>query len=226
MNEIYYFTQNQLKVLLKGSGYSVVSGIALNNTILDNSTVLNTLNELTNMKIIAIDGNSFCLNNEIREIVSSLGNALEYISVRSSNPYLPDKCCFNGGKILVCYSRSQNENYISAYFANADDLFLDFCDEGYFPKKDEDFPINEDELIEYESESVGSIQPDKPIASNSPMLFSAECAYKDGTVHKYVRIIDYYFYNYILYFDGTEVIREIYKRCTAKKYFERLMSGK
>lgn len=224
MSAIYSFTQNQLKVLLDGSGYSEISGIALDNTVLDSTTVLNTLNELTNMGIIANDGNSFRMKDEIKQIVSRLGSSSGYAAIRSSDPYLPDKCCYKGEKLLVCCSRNRNENFVSAYFADADGLFRDLCDEGYFPDSESDFPFDEDELEEYEKELFCDVIPDKPLGANSSVLFSAEYVSEDGAVQKYVRIVDYYFCTYIASFDGSKTVRELYSRQAAKTYFEGLMS--
>lgn len=226
MSAIYSFTQNQLKVLLDGSGYSEISGIALDNTVPDNATVLNTLNELTNMGIISNDGNSFRMKDEIKQIVLRLGSSSGYAAVRSSDPYLPDKCCYKGEKLLVCCSRNRNENFISAYFADADGLFRDLCDEGYFPDSESDFPFDEDELEEYEKELFCDVIPDKPLGANSSVLFSAEYVSEDGAVQKYMRIVDYYFCTYIACFDGSKTVRELYSRQAAKTYFEGLMSDR
>jgi hypothetical protein len=223
MSVIYNFTQNQLKVLLSGCGYSKVSGICLDNSKLDNATVLNTLNELTKMNFITSDGKAFFLDEKIKSIVSTLGTVSDFVAVHSANPFLPDKCCFKGDLVLVCYSRSGNENYISAYFSDVDTLFDDLCDEGYFKEEVYDFQLDDDVLIEYEEKAVSEINPNSPIDANSPIIFSAECVAKQENADCFMRIIDYYFYDYICFSDGGSIVREIYSKSSAKKYFERLL---
>lgn len=219
MNNIYTFSQTQLKVLLKGSGYSSVVGLNIDDKALDDLSVLNSLNELTKKGFIELKNGAFIMKDDIREMIVVLGNSRFYAAIHSRVDMLPDLCCFFGEKILVCSSRSMNEEYISLYFADITQLFEDLWDQGYFPEDNNSLPLDtEERLADYESSIFVQLSYNAPLPDNSSVVLSAELP-----ENKFIRVVEYYLYNYIVFCDGTLVRRRVYSVENIKGLFFELM---
>ncbi len=224
MFENYIFSHNQLKVLLLGCGYSHITGLWLNDLVLDNETVLMSLNRLSNDGMIISDGKKFFGSKMAKKIAERLGTSEFYIAVHTSNGSLPDLCCYPGEKILICSNQSRDENHISIRFSAFEDFFCDLCDEGYLPENDEKFKLDEEELENYEAKIFDHYESNSPINYGSPLLFTTELLDSYGTNHGYLRIIEYYFYNYILFCYDGKIKRQLCNRERIKAYLKRLMS--
>ena len=224
MERIYSFTYDQLKVLLLGCGYNKVAGLNIANTTLENEQALNALNELSKSGFIFSDGESFEVDSEIKRIISCLGESSGYMVVHSNSLSLPDKCLFLSDKVLMCSSRNNDKTHICAQYIGYEDVFGSFLDEGYVPAQDSDFVLDEAELVEYEKEIFLDYRPNDALSSSSSVLFSVEELSIDSQLLRYMRVVDYYFYTYIVYYDGENTTRELYSNENIKNYFEKMIN--
>lgn len=224
MSMIYNFTQNQLKVLLKGIGYDRVVGLDISTQSLENESVLNALNELTRAGIISSNNERFEVVEPVKEIICGLGNSYGYIALHSNNKNLPDKCLFMLDKLLVCTSRVSDRTHISVEFIEYGDFFGDLCDEGYIPVCISELSVDEEKLEEYEKELFEQMNPNEPLSFSSSIILSLDELTVDEQLLRYFRVVDYYFYTYIVYNDGKSVIREIYSPDKVKIYLEKMMN--
>lgn len=224
MSAKYVFSHNQLKVLVLGCGYSHITGLYIDDSSVNNEVALKALNQLSNEGMITSDGKRFFASEQAKLIAKRLGTAGIYIAVHTSKEALSDLCCFPGSGILVCSSKCGDENCAVISISEFEDFFSDLCDEGYLPYDSEDITLNDEELEEYEQPLFEEYDPNAPISTEHNILFSAELIDKYGLSHGYLRVIAYYFYNYILFFNEGKSERNI---CTAEKikgYLKRLMN--
>lgn len=224
MEKLYCFSQDQLKVLLVGCGYEKVSGLNISAETLDNSTVLNVLNELTKAEFIRPVEDSFVAVNSVKEIVDCLGRSEGYMVLHSNSLNLPDKCLFISDKVLVCTTRVTSPGYISLGFIDFSNIFEDLKDEGYFSGYESSMKIDEQELTEYEKEIFSDVDPNAPLGASSSVVLSLEEVTSVGDTLRFFRIINYYFYTYIAYFDGSVITRDAYTPDNTKMYFEKMMN--
>lgn len=224
MEKIYCFSQDQLKVLMVGCGYARVAGLNISAETLDNTTVLNALKGLTNAELIRPEVDSFVAVDSVKEIIDCLGRSEGYMVLHSNSLNLPDKCLFISDKVLVCTTRITSPGYISLGFVDFSDIYEDLRDEGYFSGSESSMNVDEQELAEYEKELLSDVDPNAPLEVSSSVILSLEEVAADGETLRFFRIIDYYFYTYIAYSDGSEVVREVYSPDNAKMYFEKMMN--
>ncbi len=225
MTEGYIFTANQLKVLVKGSGYSRIVGLNLPSSPLDNQDIVEALGELMGSNMITSDGKRF-LGTVISKKISVLLAASEnYFAIHTYKDDIPDLCCFiNNGStdILVC--SAENKQLYSLKFLCVDELFNNLSGEGYFCNKSEFFDIESKTLEEYEKNIFSGYNPNNPLSSDCAVPFAIERIDLNGKSVSYLRIIDYYFFSYILFFDGNKTERTELNNDTLKSYFKRLVT--
>ena len=226
MAENYIFSHNQLKALLLGCGYSGISGLSLDDSDFNEATAIEALNQLSNRGLIVSDGNRFLGSKEAKLIAERLGACEAYTAVHTRKEALPDLCCYPDEDILICGSETGCNNRVAVRISCFDDFFADLCDEGYLPEDFEEIALNDEELEVFETQLFDDYDPNCPVNPELPILFSAERIGRDGTVQGYARVIEYYFYNYILFFDEGEIERKLCVRNELKEYLKRLMNQK
>lgn len=223
MDDIYVFSDEQLKVLLSGCGFSRISGIKLYSSEIDDNATIRTLNKLVLAGILFPTDGKFVLRDDIKSIITVLGNAENYDVIHSKFSILPDLCCYRGEKLLVCSSRNHNINQYDFYFADAEELFENLEGQGYFPAEPKEDLFYENSLEEFEKDKMISDNSDYPLENSSSVIFSIELSLKDRSEYKYMKIIEYYFFIYILFYDGKNKKRFLYKAKKAKEIFKALM---
>ncbi len=222
MSTAINLTQNQLKVLLLGSGFVSVTGLTLNDDVVDEHILLNTLNELVKKGFLVPDDKSFIMNDELRKIIVKLGKSRNYNVIHSYDVFLPDLCCYGDEDILVCSLKKFNTDHYTMSFYSSSELFDKLNDEGYFPAQKEDFELNESELLLFEENFIPKINRNVMLDENLPIVFSLEFAPNEIIAQKYMRVIKYYFYDYILWSDGKKIERLLFNHENAKKIFSLL----
>lgn len=220
MSEIFVFSKVQLKVLLKGSGYDSVMGLNLGNEPLDDNTVLNALNKLMRNGSITLEDNNYKASLQTEKIISTIGKAESCCFIHSNNTELPDMCCFFGDELLVCTSRSGDTTHFSFFFESLSGLTELISEDGYLPKGKSDIQMNEAELELFER-SLPDIKATEKLDLFSAVCFSLEML--GDKSEKYMRIINYYFYSYILFSDGKEKKRVDYSPEKAKEILVYIM---
>lgn len=224
MSEIYSLSITQLLVLLKGAGYNKINGFDLSDESLNDENVIRSLHALAKSGILTAENGEFEMIPEIKEAVLRVGSADSFYTIRSRDNRLPDRCVFVGEKPLVCSLRPTDKSRLTLCFEDSAELFEELSDEGYLPSGRSEGLFNEEDLIEYEQGLFSGISPDKALDISSCVVLSLDKLSENKETTPYLRIIDYYFYNYILYFDGKQTIREPYGDKSFKSYFERMLT--
>ena len=222
----YILTQNQLRVLLSGIGCSRITGLELNNESLDNSAVLNVLNDLSKAGFIVSSEDSFIIKDKIKSMLSVIASAEKSIIIRTTSTELPDICCYGDRQMVVCnYSTTNNESIILD-FADSEKLFKRISDEGYYPETKCEALVPEQKLLEFfEASKSINFDVSAPISKNSELLFSAAKVNDKGEVLASVNIIDYYFYPYLLCLRDGEVLREKFSSDSVKRFIEWMVNS-
>lgn len=223
MAEIYTLSVTQMMVLLKGAGYDSVSGFTANSMVLDDESVIQALHKLSKSGLLTVSGDSFEMIPDVKEAVNRIGGADRMMILRTGAGDLPDKCVYPGEKLLVCTLRLSDRDHLSLCFMSPSELFDELADEGYLPQGGDDKLFSEDELIDYEKELFASLSRNGALESSSSVLLSMDFIGGDQPA-AYLRIIDYYFYHYILYFDGDKARREPYSLKAFKESYERMLT--
>ncbi len=224
MSAIYTFTQNQLKVLLKGMGCFGITGPALKSKVLDNQSVLNALNELNNLKIIESDGKEFIVKPDVKQIINRISSADKCVFIRTPDRELPDICCYAGNPLLICSYSTVDPERISFEFTDFESLFLRLSDEGYLNDVKESGLPPEDEILEsFERKQFDEADIYSPLSASSRLFISAVSVNKKGKILGCVNVVDYYFYSYLLFFDGYNFSRGCCNIPTLKNHIERLI---
>ena len=94
MSNIFTLNKTQIKVLLRGLGFSKVAGLNIGEEPLDDFSVAAALNELMKKGFLTSSGDELVMNEEIRRIAVLLGESNHYVTIRSKKEELPDLCCF------------------------------------------------------------------------------------------------------------------------------------
>lgn len=202
----YIFTQNQFRVLFSGMGYTKIHGLLLDNDNIDDTILVNTLNELVKLNILVCSDNGFKSSENIRSIINTIGKSDCFVAVRSSNVFLPNLCLYCGEKIVVCEIMKQRSNKIKVSVFSAYECFRMFCDEGYFPAFQKEYKINDKELENFEETITDNSNIYSPISENSRVILDISYVKQNRTT-KFLKIINYYLYYYVLYFDGEKYTR-------------------
>ena len=223
MAERYSLSVTQLMVLLKGAGYTTLSGFDTDNPALDDAGVLRALNALMKSGVITAGGDSFEMNHEIKNAVGRIGGSDGFITLRTGNDRLPDRCIYPGDALLVCTLRSSDRGHLSLCHESVSELYEELTDEGYLPARRDEGLFDEEALIDYERELYRSLPKSRALTSSSCILLSLDVMNGDADA-PYLRIIDYYFYHYLVFFDGERIRRAPYSPEGFKEWFERMMT--
>lgn len=210
MKKAYLLSQNELRVLLKGSGYLSVTGISLSQSKISDEVVLNTLNKLVNKGIISNSSNGFVMSDEVRKMITCLGASKSFFAIRSNIRSLTDLCCYIGDNILVCDMMKQRNNDIKMYMISYDEFIISLQDEGYLPVDEWEIPIDEDELEEYEKEFIQSQLLSVRLDEGSKISFSVTLSGYACDELRRIDIITYPLYSYIRFTANNNVSRWIY----------------
>ncbi len=195
MNHHYLFTQKELKVLLKAKGYTFVTGIRLDAEHIGSNEVAGIVNSLFQKEMIINDHNGFVVIQEVSAIIHAIGGAKGFVSIRTSNPYLPDLCCYRyDGRLYLCEVMERCNRDIRIFCGNEEEILCLLDEEGYFPKDEQDFPFTDEELEVYETH-LEHYQDNIPVDENACILFEMK-KHHDKSARK-MEIIRYPLFNYI-----------------------------
>lgn len=222
MDTVYTLSQNQMKVLLIGRGYDTLMALGYDRSELDNTTVLNTLNELTEKGFLSVQGDSFVLKPELLEMIDAIGNATCCVTVVSRHSQLPNKCLFVGEKLLSCTIRAEDSNHIAFAFASIQDFLQSLFEEGYLPEQEcELIPAqSEAELFE---QNIRTLSPSAALKENSPVMLKADVIRRENDCLHSFMVVDYYFGEYILYTFREHSERALYNPDNIKEYLMKLV---
>lgn len=218
-------SQNQIKVLLRGSGYYYVRGMTLDNTKIDDYTLIDALNSLVRQGMLKNSGDSFVMTGDIRKIITMLGQSSSFAAVRTRNIYLPDLCCYIGDEILACDLMKRRNKDVSFLLTNADCFIDELRDEGYFPSDEEPELFDEAELAEYDKSVITELTIDNTLSEYSKIIFMTERTDCNPRQKQCLAVIEYYLYSYILYFEGSKVCREPYTFMRLKEVLKKRIFG-
>ncbi len=221
MGNIYVLSHNQLKVLLISCGFTYVKGITLEDSVVDDQMTINVLNDLMKNGLVENTGEAFCINDELREIIVALGSAEDFSVIRSSDRDLPDLFCYKNEKILICSSRGFNQNNYSLYFAENIELIETLENEGYLPNVLTTEYFDESKLEHFEKNLV--YEPELPLDSQMSVKFAMEKALFSTEKHRYIRVIEYHLFTYILFYDGKDERRYLYTKDKLKEKILKLL---
>ncbi len=221
MGNIYVLSHNQLKVLLLSCGFTYVKGITLDDSVVDDQMTINVLNDLMKNDLVENTGEAFYINDELREIIVTLGSAEEFSVIRSSDKDLPDLFCYKSEKLLICSSRGLNQNCYSLYFANNSQLLETLENEGYFPNVLASDYFDEAKSEHFEKHLV--YEPELPLDSQMSVKFAMEKALFSTEKHRYIRVIEYHLFTYILFNDGENEHRYLYTKDKLKEKILKLL---
>lgn len=221
--ETYIFTKDQLRVLLSGCGYKQIIGINPGQQKLTNQEVINEINELVKMGILISDGEKFIMNDNVNNIIKQIGTANQYIAIHSRNSLLPDLCCYSGSKLLISSFDECNSNIIKFSQLDVNELADKLLSEGYFPSINEsDFCIDDDELINYENKVFRSLLSETPLDENSSVILDIQFSKHLQKEDKWLRVVEYPLYNYIIINLGKSVSRVLFDEDNAKAFLNKL----
>ena len=215
------FSADQLLTLLLGCGYSTICGLNLGKKILDNNTVLKNLNELVKFGFLKAGEECFILDDRASAIIHTIGKAENYNVILTKQAELPDICFYCGDEILVCTHSSFDNYRYSFCFVNTEDLFEKLCEEGYLPSFYDNELYNEDEALKFENSIEYATE--EPLSQDSAIVFSLEISVKNDTCKKYMKVIEYYFFSYVLFYVNGEQKRCAYSKDNVKKILKDLM---
>ena len=111
-----------------------------------------------------------------------------------------------------------NPDFFTVCFFEARDLFQELSDQGYFPENDEEILFDEDKLPDFEDMIFSGIESNQPFSQGEQILLSVDLP--DG---KYVRIIEYFFCDYIVICEEQRFRRLAYSLGEMEKIFIKLM---
>lgn len=206
----YIFTKEQLLVLLVCSGAKSVKGFNFDDNLPDKQTVLQILSELSEKNYICSDGENFSLTGEVADIIEYIAFVQKFFIVRCRNVSVPDLLCYGKEKGFVVvepFGNSENKFRISLH--NAESLFSKFLDEGFIEQFSDGFMPETDEIEEFERQHLCAKNVFEPEGEESRRIFSLNLLLDTKTA-KYVDLVEYYLCNYIMIFDGKNVLREVY----------------
>lgn len=223
MDENLILTKDQLKTLLLGCGCNKCIGLGIDGSAVENETALRSLNSLSRMGMIISDGKRFHGSRQAKKTADLLGNSPRYLAVHTANAALPDLCCYSADVLLICAVYPEDDNRVSLRFTEIADFCVDLGDEGYLPPVSEGMDPDEDELKKFEQRAFASYNPNAPLESEAPVLFSAELISSEGALLGSLRVVEYYFYRYLLYSRDGKTERVPYIDGAWQSYLKRLM---
>lgn len=221
MKKSYIFNDEQLKLLLKGLGYDTVLALNLGGHSMDNETVLANLNQLMKNGVIMPDTKSFIVLDEIKSIINIIGSAKSCLIVRSSDKELPNICLFYDGNTFAASVRCGiSGGRHSVCQTEIDGFIKRLLEEGYFSEDTTDIEIEDNELEPFEYNKLDS---EKYSEIQNPVILSVDCLSKANGSIKKLYLIRFYFYDYILYFNGADKTRLSLNSVSLKKMLLKLL---
>lgn len=220
MKDTYIFSSRQLKTLLIGKGYKKIVGLNLKTDELGYNQSARALNKLVKTGAVYTEDETFLMSEDVREIITVLGNAEKFDVIRTKKDNLADICCYRAHKLMMVRNIQANKDWYSFSFLSLEDFYELLLDDGYLPDDNVDDLFYDDELEEFENPIV--FDPLSAIGETVPVLFSLDISVNTDC-HKYMRIMDYYFFRYIVVSDGEGEKRYAYSRKKFKEVFLPLM---
>ena len=220
MSNTYIFSSRQLKTMLIGKGYKKVVGLNLATEKLDYKQSALALNELVKSGALYTEDETFFMSEDVREIITVLGKAEKFDIIRTKKANLADICCYRAHKLMIVRNIQANKDWYSISFLSLNDFYDTLLDDGYLPSDNVDGLFYDDELEEYENSVV--FDPLSTIGESVPVLFSLDISVKTDS-YRYMRVMDYYFFRYIVVSDGKEIKRYAYSREKFREVFLSLM---
>lgn len=203
-------SQTQLKVLLKGTGSSVAKGIPINSHRVSDQEAINCLNDLMKEKIIFTDDDAFVMNDYMHRIISGINEGYA-AALKSRNITLPDLCLFinKGDDIVVCNVSKVCNDSIKLCILGKHQLLPYCCEEGYLPKDEEDYPVDDNCLERFEEDYSLAEYEAAPLEWNSKIVFQL-VPEPDSNAKLSISVIEYSLYRYIRLCVNGKVSRSIY----------------
>lgn len=223
MGTSYHFSQTQLKVLLSGSGYDTIIGVGYDSESLSDEMVVRTLNDLTNGKLISANDRCFEAIPSLQRLIYGVGEAKRCFTIRSCDLRLPDLCLFFGEVSVLCTVRTGGGGDVVMEEFLSGELFDRLMEEGYIPEEYIPMPDPDDSFREYEDELFSSAKGLDALPSGSSLILSIEMLDRDGVCRAYLRVIDYYLYDYIVYELDGQRQRAAYSTECLQTVFEKMM---
>lgn len=219
MSDTYVFSSRQMKTMLIGKGFRKIVGLNLD-TELDYNMSTQALNELVKLGVLYTEDETFIMSEEVREIVTVLGEAEEFDIIHTKKENLSDICCYRTDKLMLVRNVQGNNDWYSFSFVSLEEFYDILLDDGYLPADNIDDLFYDDGLEDFEKSVV--VDALSIIDETIPVLFSLDVSVKTDS-HRYIRIMDYYFFRYIVVSDGKEVKRYAYSRKKFNEVFLLLM---
>lgn len=221
MSRLFSLSQNQLKVLLAGRGYRRLMSIGYDTAELDNSTVLNTLGELTKYGLLTTNGDSFVMLPELKKLIDGIGGAEYCYTVSSRITALSDKCVFAGEAPVCCTVRAADRGHTTLSECTWDSFADALFDEGYLPPTCYE-TLPDDDLPGFEA-GMRSISDNRMLSADSPVILSVES--DGGSRLSRLRVIDHYLTKYILYESRESTERVPYSPESFKIYLKKMVEN-
>lgn len=206
MGKAYTLTQNQLKILLHGCGYTVVRGILYDDSPLGNDTVIDGLNSMVNRGLLQADGEGFTACPELKDMIDAIGEATCCWYLLSNHPELPNKCLFRGDDLMSCTVRPYDGDHLTLEQFSFDDFVRELTDEDYLSEAEYQLLPPIGQAQSFENEVFAEIDLSGALSPDSPVTLSIERSGDDGRKH-FLRVVNYYYYKYIVFGRDSEVQR-------------------
>lgn len=219
-SDTYIFSSSQLKTMLIGSGYREIVGLNLATEKLDYNKFVVALNELVRSGALYTENEEFLMSENVREIITTLGQAKWFDLIRTKKTSLADICCYRTHRIMIVRNVQANKEWYSFSSISSEDFCNILLDDGYLPPDNAEDLFYDEDLEEFEDSFV--FDPLSTIGEDIPVLFSLDISVNIDN-HTYMRVIDYHFFRYIVLYDGKEMKRCAYSKDIFKKVFLSLM---
>ena len=224
MGKVFTLSQSQLKVLLAGRGFGSAMGILLDDSPLDNETVVGALNSMVKNGLLIPSGDEFTADPELRVMTDTVGSADRCLYILSVNPALPDKCIFTGSETVCCTVRPSDVGHIAMEAVTADGIAAQLYDEGYLTETEYKLLPPPDKAKKYEDDAFSRIGMNGALTYDAPVVLSIEPA-GGGEPQRWMRVLDYYYCKYIAVYDGKDTLRLPYNRSNIMQYVKKMIEN-
>ena len=223
MGKVFTLSQSQLKVLLAGRGFGSAMGVLLDDSPLDNETVVGALNSMVKIGLLSPSGGEFTADPELRAMTDVIGSADRCLYILSVNPALPDKCVFNGAETVCCTVRPSDSGHIAMEAVTADGIAAQLYDEGYLTETEYKLLPPPDKAKKFEDDAFAHIELRGALTYDAPVVLSIEQA--GAGQGAWMRVLDYYYCKYIAVFDGKDVLRLPYNRSNITQCVKKMIEN-
>lgn len=227
MSISYTLSQNQLKVLLKGTGYRAVIGVLRDQTPLEDETVLTAINEMVIDGLLSESDSGFEMTPLLKRMITALGDAQECYALTAAAPSLPDKCLYvdASGERILCATMRSISNHITLTEMSSEEFVMTLFDEGYLSQERYELLPGDDEAAAFEQKAFDKTSLYASLDRESPVLLSIELIRKDMPEKRYIRVMDYYLCNYVVCCCKGRIIRFAYNEETIKTLIFKMMKN-